>query len=152
MSNTINRCGPTRSLSHETLGSSFFSCSRVLLSFHLEPSPPAGPSMLALPAIAASELPAPTPSCPADHLRDGHACKLGSLECAFERAGHRRYYRHAQPGTSPSPHISLRTRACSEPLRPDALCRLHAKSDLLAPPSLTPPRCCHHLSVHIMNE
>jgi hypothetical protein len=49
VSNTIHRCGPTCSLSHKTLGSSFFPCSRVLLSFDLEPSPPAGPSMLALP-------------------------------------------------------------------------------------------------------
>ncbi|KAJ7890016.1 hypothetical protein B0H13DRAFT_2666082 [Mycena leptocephala] len=79
VSNTIRRCVPTRSLSHKTLGSSFFPCSRVLLSFDLEPCPPAGPGMLALPA---SELPAPTPSCPADHPRDGHARKLGGFESA----------------------------------------------------------------------
>jgi hypothetical protein len=89
------------------LGSLFVPCSRVLFSFDVEPCPPASTRILALPA---AKLAAPTASCLADHRRDGHAPKIGGLECALERAG-RRCCRPAQPGAALSRRISERARA-----------------------------------------
>jgi hypothetical protein len=88
--------------------------------------------MLALPAIAAAEYPAPTLSCPADHRRDGHAQNLEAPNLRSSEQGTGGAARMPAWHRTFPPYILARVRALGAAPTLQTSHGLHAKSNLLA--------------------